>query len=105
MCRRFHGAAFATFGECPAEAFRWLTGEDRLASYRAPNGTTRRFCRDCGSSLTYAPAGDDGATVQFALGTLDGDPGHRPDAHIFVGSKACWFEIRDDLTRHDRHRS
>ena len=31
------------------------------------------------------------------LGGLDQDPGGRPEAHIFVGSKAPWFEIRDGL--------
>ncbi len=32
MCRKFHGAAFATFGEAKAEHFRWVTGEDQLKS-------------------------------------------------------------------------
>ena len=33
----------------------------------------------------------------IALATLDDDPGVRPESHIFVGSKAPWFEITDDL--------
>ena len=28
---------------------------------------------------------------------LDSDPGVRASAHIFVGSRAVWFEITDDL--------
>ena len=35
------------------------------------------------------------------MGTLDDDPGIRPQEHIFVGSKAPWYEIADDLPRHD----
>jgi hypothetical protein len=35
--------------------------------------------------------------VHVTLGTIEGDPGIRPRAHIFVGSKAVWFEITDDL--------
>jgi hypothetical protein len=31
------------------------------------------------------------------MGSLDDDPGLRPQAHIFVGSKAIWYEIADDL--------
>jgi hypothetical protein len=31
------------------------------------------------------------------MGTLDGDPGRRPGAHFFVGSKAAWHEITDAL--------
>jgi hypothetical protein len=34
-------------------------------------------------------------------GGLDHDPGLRPQMHIFVGSKAPWFEIADDLPRYD----
>ncbi len=36
-------------------------------------------------------------------GCLDGDPGVRPLAHIFVGSKAPWFEIADPLPRFDAY--
>jgi len=34
------------------------------------------------------------------MGSLDDDPGIRPTAHIFVGSKAPWFEIADDLPQY-----
>jgi hypothetical protein len=42
----------------------------------------------------------DGAFVHVTLGTLVDDPTIRPSAHIFVGSKAPWFEITDDLPQH-----
>ena len=35
------------------------------------------------------------------LGTVTGDPWLRPEAHIFVGSKAPWFEITDHLPQFD----
>lgn len=52
-----------------------------------------------GSSMTFKPAhgGDD--LVEFSLGTLDSDIDQRPDAHIFVGSKANWVQIDDKLPR------
>jgi hypothetical protein len=37
----------------------------------------------------------------IALGTLDDDPGVRPESHIFVRSKAPWFEITDDLPQYE----
>lgn len=100
MCRRFHGAAYATFGRVRREHFRWLSGEDRLRAYRADNGTVRRFCADCGSSLSFAPANDDGRYVEVALGTLDGELEQHPDAHIFIGSKANWVEPCDGLPQY-----
>ena len=36
------------------------------------------------------------------LGILDDDPGVRPEFHNFVGSKASWFEITDDLPQNVR---
>ena len=35
--------------------------------------------------------------VSVRAGTLDGDPGLRPTIHIYVGSKAPWCDICDDL--------
>jgi hypothetical protein len=45
----------------------------------------------------------DGAYVHVALGSLVDAPTLRPTKHIFVGSKAPWFEITDDLPRFDEH--
>jgi hypothetical protein len=36
----------------------------------------------------------------LALGTLDADPGIRPEAHWHVASKAPWFQITDDLPQY-----
>ena len=100
MCRKFHGAAFATLGEAKVEDFRWLSGEQHLRSFVAPNGTTRKFCEHCGSSLIFAPANDTGELVEFSLGTLDSDIELRPDAHIFTRFGASWYEIADNLPRY-----
>jgi hypothetical protein len=39
--------------------------------------------------------------VVVPAGSLDTDPGVRPTAHIYVGSKANWFEITDALPQHE----
>jgi len=41
-----------------------------------------------------------GRSGVIPMGSLDDDPGHAPDAHIFVGSKAPWFRITDSLPQH-----
>jgi len=33
MCRKFHGSAFATFGEAKVENFRWISGENMIENY------------------------------------------------------------------------
>ena len=45
----------------------------------------------------------DGAWVHVALGSLVDEPSLRPTKHIFVGSKAPWFEIADDLPQFEEH--
>ena len=97
MCRKFHGAAFATFAEAKVENFKWINGEKLLKSYFANNGTERKFCSECGSSLIFVPSNDKGEVIEFSMSTLDSEVPNKPDAHIFTESKACWFEITDKL--------
>jgi hypothetical protein len=38
--------------------------------------------------------------VRVRLGSLDSPHTRGPQGHIFVGSKAEWFEIHDDLPQY-----
>ncbi len=105
MCRKFHGAAFSTFGEAKASNFRWTEGEDQLKSYEAENGSVRQFCNNCGSSMTFAPSTEASDVIEFSLGTLDSDIEQRPDAHIYTGSKANWVETCDELPQYKKGRT
>lgn len=60
-------------------------------------------CAACGSFLFSIVR--DGAYVHVGLGSLKDPPSIRPQAHIFVGSKAEWFEIVDDLPQFDEYAS
>jgi hypothetical protein len=100
MCRKAHGAAFATYVAAPAEGFRWLEGEEQVRRYEASPGTWRPFCSRCGSVVPWPP-GD--GWVFMPAGNLDDDPGVRPTAHIFVASKAGWHEIADEIPRFDAY--
>jgi hypothetical protein len=104
MCRKFHGAAFATLAEARREHFRWLSGVDLLKAYTAANGTTRRFCASCGSSLTFASPNADPDLVEIALGSFDDEVPVRPDAHIFIASGASWAKPDDDLPQYEAGR-
>jgi hypothetical protein len=74
--------------------FRLTGGEDDLMIYGEATGHNAH-CRRCGS-LLYSLVRN-GAFVHVAMGTLVDDPTIRPTAHIFVGSKAPWHAITDDL--------
>ena len=53
------------------------------------------FCVRCGGSTPVER--DNVPFVLVPVSLLDGDPGARPQAHIFVASKAPWYTIRDGL--------
>lgn len=95
ICRKHHGAAFGTFLGVDSANFRWVAGEDLVASYESSPGSHRGFCRNCGSCLPIV--NPTAAKLFVPAGALDDDPGQRPGAHIFVGSRASWDEIQDDL--------
>lgn len=100
MCRKVTGAAFRSRVGVAAENFRWLSGEDLLSRYPSSPGTIRTFCRVCGATLVSLFS-DNPKTLGLAMGTLDDDPGVRRAFHVFVGSKALWFEITDGLPQYD----
>jgi len=100
MCRKVTGAAFRSRVAVPAKNFRWTSGENLLTRYESSPGNIRTFCRICGSTLvSLFPDNPD--SIGLPMGTLDDDPGIRPAFHVFVGSKAPWFDITDDLPRFD----
>src|SRR6202166_5005712 len=93
-CRRTTGSAFKPFAGIEREKFSVTKGEDQRLIFGDANGHDAH-CRQCGS-LLYSVVRD-GAFVHVAMGTLVDDPSIRPTQHIFVGSKAGWFTITDDL--------
>ena len=95
-CRKAHGAAFGTHGLIARKDFRWTAGEEKLNAFESSPGSFRKFCGLCGSQILFdSDALPD--SFAFAFATLDDDPAARPAMHIFVGSKAPWYEITDQL--------
>jgi hypothetical protein len=102
MCRKLHAAAFRTRAKVNAKDWRTLSGEQFIKFYESSPGERKGFCSECGSSLfTKFDANPD--VLGFPLGTLDTDPGVKAMRHVFVGSKAPWFDITDDLPQHDKY--
>jgi hypothetical protein len=95
MCRKEHGSLFVTWVVAPAEGFRWLSGQDNIRTFASSSEGARSFCRSCGSALPTVMPGM--SVVVAPAGNLEEDPGLRPQAHIFVGSRLPGYEIPDDL--------
>ena len=96
-CRRATGAAFKPFAGIERDKLSITAGADNVLKYGGESAHDIH-CRLCGS-LLYSVVRD-GAFAHVTLGTLMDAPSIRPGRHIFVGSKAPWFTITDDLPQH-----
>lgn len=99
-CRRTTGSAFKPFAGIERERLSLTNGEDNLLMF-GDEAAHDTHCKTCGS-LLYSVVRD-GAFVHVAIGTLVDEPAIRPTHHIFVGSKAKWFAITDDLPQFEEH--
>jgi hypothetical protein len=99
-CRRATGSAFKPFAGIERHKLRVTQGAETLLVFGDEAQAHDVRCRVCGS-LLYSVVRDR-AFVHVALGTLVDEPGIRPSAHIFVGSKAPWFVITDNLPQHEK---
>jgi hypothetical protein len=99
-CRRTTGSAFKPFAGIERDKLAVTAGANQLKIFGDEMGNDTH-CGSCGS-LLYSVVRD-GAFVHVAMGTLVDDPAIRPTKHIFVGSKAPWFTITDDLPQYQEH--
>ena len=99
-CRAATGSAFKPFAGIEREKLELTNGGDNLLIVGEPTLNDTR-CGTCGS-LLYSVVRD-GEYVHVALGSLVDTPSIRPTEHIFVGSKAAWFEITDDLPQNEEY--
>jgi hypothetical protein len=93
MCRRLHGA-FGAYTKAQNDDLT-ITEERGLAWYASSDKARRGFCRDCGASLFWQPAGI--PTTSISAGTLDQPSGLQTVGHIFTAEKADFYAISDDL--------
>ena len=99
-CRAGTGSAFKPFAGIERDRLEVVEGAGTLLVWGDQNENHTR-CAVCGSLLYSVVRG--GAYVHVAMGSLLDEPAIRPSEHIFVGSKAPWFEITDALPQCDEY--
>jgi hypothetical protein len=99
-CRAATGSAFKAFAGIERKKLEITEGMDTLLVFGEDDLNDTR-CAACGSLLFSVVR--NGAYVHVAMGSLVDAPSIRPAEHMFVGSKAPWFEITDDLPQSEEN--
>jgi hypothetical protein len=99
-CRKANGSAYAINAMVNTKEYVIVKGQDAISEYESTPGVFRSFCKHCGSPLvSRRPSQPD--IVRLRIGTLDTPVDVKAMAHIFVGSKASWDEIHDDIPQYE----
>jgi hypothetical protein len=99
-CRATTGSGFLPWGEIERDKLRVTQGDGSLLVVGDADGPHEVRCGACFSLLYWTPRG---GYVRIPYGALADEPALRPQAHMFVGSKAAWYEILDDLPQHAQY--
>jgi hypothetical protein len=100
-CRKGRSAAHCNNLFIESPEFEWLSGRDLVACFAVPDAQRFQncFCRICGSIVPRREP--DRARLAVPAGSLDTDSPVGEGLHIFVGSKAPWYDITDEHEQHD----
>ena len=99
QCRKqsgHHVAATST-----AKADLTITGKDKITWFSSSPGYRRGFCGACGSHLFWD--NQESEKIGIFAGSLDGAAGLKIFEHIFVADKGDYYDIADDVPRHDAY--
>jgi len=100
-CRKARGAAHATNAFVVADQLTWTNGEDHISDYSHTGAQFfgQAFCKTCGSAVPRPRP--DGSLYNVPVGSLNQTPGVEAKGHIYMGSKAPWFEVNEDKPKWD----
>ena len=100
LCRRSHGADYATQLISNKETLKITKGEELITEFSSSEFGVRAFCSKCGSRLmNYAKAHSNYMSV--ALSSVVSEHNISPAANVQVGSKAAWVNPNPDIKSFD----
>tara|TARA_B100000214_G_C23651548_1_gene483168 strand:- start:151 stop:567 length:417 start_codon:yes stop_codon:yes gene_type:complete len=102
QCRRCHGSAFGSYIEVDKSSFEYTSGDNNLKTYSSSKLCERVFCMNCGSNIMFINKNIPDK-YYVSIGLINGNLQLPKAHHIFVGSKASWYKIDDDLEQHQEY--
>jgi len=104
-CRKASGTGHASNILMKPESFEWTSGEELVSSFKVPDANffSTVFCSVCGAGLPVVPP--DLRVAVIPAGSLDSDPGIRPDGRIYQDSRMSWSCDAGELPLHHQYPS
>lgn len=100
-CRKDTGSAHAANLFSSTAALEWISGEDKVRQFNLPaTRHSKSFCSTCGSALPKMQM--NGQLLVVPAGSLNTEVLIRPNAHIFVSSKARWDDALEKVPMVDK---
>ena len=96
QCRMKSGTAFSANARLEKSQFRIEGPKHKITEFEYKAGMINAFCSKCGTPL-YAYVSTDPDGVRVRLGGFQGEIDVNIVGHVWISSKANWYEIRDDL--------
>jgi hypothetical protein len=94
-CKKLSGSIGTVNGRVPSRAIRILEGQELLQTFQPKEGSSKTFCRTCGSNL-FGGGWPNSETASVRATALDDAFDARPSLHIYVRSVAAWETLPDD---------
>ena len=96
FCQKDTGSAHAANLFSTNSKISWLSGQDFVKTFNLPyTKHIRSFCSECGSAVPSIQS--EGQLIVVPAGSLDVPIDIKPNAHLFIASKAKWEENLDRL--------
>ena len=99
LCRKVTGASANTATFVQGNAFRWISGESDIKSYKKPSGYRSDFCSVCGSLVPNSLR--DTSMVWVPAGLFDEPVASKVSVHLHTESAAAWEQDTADCVRLD----
>ncbi|WP_227681616.1 GFA family protein [Psychrobacter alimentarius] len=99
LCRKATGASSNTATFVQDKAFRWISGESDIKSYKKPSGYRSDFCSVCGSLVPNSLR--DSGMVWVPAGLLNEPVASKVSVHLHIESAATWEQDAVECVRLD----
>jgi hypothetical protein len=98
-CRRASAAPTVAWLTVERSRFQFLSGSPQV--YRSSHGVVRRFCRSCGSQLTYENTAHSD-TIDITTLSLDNPKDFAPTMEVWLEHRISWQAASQSLTQYPR---